>query len=166
MTSNRLPALLVLCVAAAGITSALAQTTVKDPWVRATVPQQKATGAFMQLSSTAGGKLVAAASPVAGTVEIHEMRMEGDVMRMAAIPGLALPAGKAVELRPGGYHIMLMDLRQQMKAGESVPITLTVETAAGQRETVQLQAVVRAMGVAAGMAPGSAPMPGQGGHRH
>ena len=159
----RISALLALC---ASLGLAQAQTTVKEAWVRATVPQQKATGAFMQITSAAGGKLVAAASPVAGVVEIHEMRMEADVMRMAAVTGLNLPAGKAVELRPGGYPIMLMGLRQQIKAGESVPLTLTIETAAGQRETVQVQASARAMGAAAGMAPGSAAAPGHGGHMH
>lgn len=163
---NRLPALLAVWAAAASLTPALAQTTVSDAWVRATVAQQKATGAFMQITSVTGGKLVAAASPVAGTVEIHEMRMDGDVMRMAAVPGLALPAGKPVALRPGGYHIMLMDLRQPVQPGQTVALTLTVETPAGQRETVQVQATARGMGMAPGMAPGSAPMPahGPGGH--
>ena len=120
-----------------------AQTAVKDPWVRGTVPTQKASGAFMHITSTAGGKLVAAASPVAGVVEIHEMTMDGNVMKMRAVPGLDLPAGKTVELKPGGYHVMLMDLKQQLKPGETVPLTLTIEGKDGKRETIEVKAPVK-----------------------
>lgn len=133
--------LLIACVAFP--VAALAQTTVKDPWVRGTVPAQKASGAFMQLISAAGGKLVGASSPVAGVVEIHEMALEGNVMRMRAVPTLELPAGKPVELKPGGYHVMLMDLKQQLKPGETVPLTLTVEGKDGKRETLEVQAPVK-----------------------
>ena len=135
--------------------SAHAQVTVSDPWVRGTVAQQKASGMFAKITSTAGGKLVAASSPVAGVVEIHEMAMEGTVMRMRELAGgLPLPAGQAVELKPGGYHVMLMDLKQQLKAGETVPVTLVVEGPDGQRENVEVQAPVRALGAAGGMQPG------------
>ena len=106
----------------------LAQVTVKDPWVRATVPQQMATGAFMQITSVQDARLVEVRSPVAGVVEVHEMTMDKDVMKMRALGnGLELPAGKTVELKPGGYHVMLMDLKQQMKAGDTVSVTLVVE---------------------------------------
>jgi hypothetical protein len=124
--------------------AAQAQTTVKDPWVRGTVAGQKATGMFGQVSSVAGGKLVAASSPVAGLVEIHEMSMDGTTMKMRAIPALDLPPGKAVDLKPGGYHVMLMDLKQPLKAGETVPVTLVVEGAGGKRESVEVKAAVRA----------------------
>jgi len=123
-----------------------AQTTVKEPWVRGTVAQQKATGMFAQITSTAGGKLVSASSPVAGVVEIHEMAMDGNVMKMRALPaGLDLPAGKAVDLKPGGYHVMLMDLKQQLKEGESVAVTLVVEGKDGKKETIELKAPVKAL---------------------
>lgn len=122
---------------------AAAQVTVGDPWVRATVPQQKATGAFMSITAAKGARLVDAKSPVAGVVEIHEMAMENNIMKMRAIPGLELPAGKAVELKPGGYHVMLMDLKEQMKEGQSVPITLVVEDKDKKRETVEVKAIVR-----------------------
>jgi len=125
--------------------SAWAQTTVKEAWVRGTVAQQKASGAFMQITSVQGGKLIEVNSPVAGVAEIHEMAMQGDMMRMRALPALELPAGKAVELKPGGYHVMLMDLKQQLKAGESVPLTLVVEGKDGKRETLQVKAPVRAL---------------------
>lgn len=126
-------------------TVAMAQVTVKDPWVRATVAQQKATGAFMQLQSVQDAKLVGAASPVAGVVEVHEMSMDGGVMKMRAIAGLPLPAGKAVDLKPGGYHVMLMDLKAQVKDGDVVPVTLTVEGKDGQRQSIEVKATARAM---------------------
>lgn len=122
---------------------AVAQVTVTEPWVRGTVAGQMATGAFMQLKSAKDAKLVEARSPVAGVVEIHEMAMENNVMRMRAVPALDLPAGRSVELKPGGYHVMLMDLKQQMKEGEVVPVTLVIESA-GKREVVEVKAPVRA----------------------
>jgi len=128
----------------------LAQVTVADPWVRGTVAQQRATGAFMKLTSTDGARLVEARSPVAGVVEIHEMTMDNNVMRMRQVPMLELPAGKAVELKPGGYHVMLMDLKQAMKTGESVPITLVFEDKDKKRQTVDIQAPVRALNTPAG----------------
>ncbi len=132
-----------LSLAAQGV---CAQTTVKEPWVRATVAQQKASGAFMQITSAQGGALVSVQSPVAGSVEIHEMAMAGDVMQMRAVPRVELPAGKAVLLKPGGFHVMLLDLKQQMKAGDSVPLTLVIEGKDGKRETLQVKAIVKALG--------------------
>ena len=131
---------------AAALVSALpaaAQVTVTEPWVRGTVAGQMATGAFMKLQSAKDARLIEAASPVAGVVEIHEMAMENNVMRMRAVKALSLPAGRAVELKPGGYHVMLMDLKQQLKEGEVVPVTLVVESA-GKRETIEVKAPVRA----------------------
>jgi copper(I)-binding protein len=126
-------------------TSAFAQVVVKDPWVRATVPQQTATGAFMQLSSPADAKLVSASSPVAGVVELHEMVMEKDVMKMRAIPAINIPAGKGAELKPGGYHVMLMNLKSQRKEGEVVAITLVVEGKDKKRQTLEVKAPVKAL---------------------
>ena len=122
---------------------AAAQVTVTDPWVRGTVQGQMATGTFMKLQSAKDARLVEASSPVAGVVEIHEMTMQNNVMRMRAVQALSLPAGRAVELKPGGYHVMLMDLKQQMKEGEVVPVTLVVESG-GKRETIEVKAPVRA----------------------
>ena len=129
----------------ATVSTALAQVSVKDPWVRATVPAQKATGAFMELSAAQGARLVEARSPVAGVVEIHEMAMVDNVRKRRAIPGLDLPAGTAVELKPGGYHVMLMDLKGQVKEGQSVPLTLVVEGRDKKRQTVEVKAEVRAL---------------------
>jgi copper(I)-binding protein len=122
-----------------------AQVTVKDAWVRATVPQQKASGAFMQLTANRDVRLVEARSPVAGVVEIHESSMEGGTMRMRAVNAIELPAGRSVDLKPGGYHVMLMALKQQIKEGEIVPITLVVEGKDGKRENVEVKAPVRAL---------------------
>jgi copper(I)-binding protein len=145
---TRLSAAAMMCGVLA--TSAWAQTTVAEPWVRAAQAPQKATGAFMHITSATGAKLVAASSPVANIVEIHEMKMDGDVMRMAPIASLDLPAGKPVVLRPGSYHIMLIDLKQPLKAGDSVPLTLSIEGADKKKETVNVQATVKAMGMASG----------------
>ena len=125
--------------------AAHAQVTVGDPWVRATVAQQKATGMFAQVTSAQGGKLVAASSPVAAVVEIHEMAMENNVMKMRAVPGLELPAGKAVDLKPGGYHVMIMGLKQALPEGSTLPLTLTFTDAQGRAGEVTLRVPVRSM---------------------
>jgi copper(I)-binding protein len=124
---------------------AAAQVSVSDPWIRATVPQQKVAGAFMQLRSAKPAKLVEVKSPVAGRVELHQMAMEGQTMRMRAVESIDLPAGQAVNLASGGYHVMLFDLKRQLKDGEQVPLTLTVLDAAGKRETVALTVPVKPM---------------------
>ena len=134
-----------ILLAAAGSPAAFAQVKVDDAWVRATVPQQKATGAFMSLTAAKGARLVEVRSPVAGVVEVHETKMESNVMKMRAVPALELPAGKTVELKPGGYHVMLMALRQQVKEGETVPLTLIVEGPDKKRDTVEVKASVRAL---------------------
>jgi len=131
--------------AAAFASPAFAQVTLKDPWVRATVPGQKATGAFMQISAQAGARLVEVRSSVAGVAELHEMSMEGTTMKMRAVPGIDLPTGKAVELKPGGYHVMLMDLKQPLLEGQSVALTLVVEDKDKRRETLEIKAPVRAL---------------------
>lgn len=130
---------------------AFAQVAVKDPWVRATVPEQKSTGAFMQLTSPSGTRLVEARSTAARAVEIHEMSMNDNVMKMRAVSGVDLPAGKAVELKPGGFHVMLIDLKAQIKDGDSVPITLVFEGKDKKRETVEVKAAARPLNPHAGM---------------
>ncbi len=144
---------LVAAALAAACFAAFAQSSVeiKDPWVRATVAQQKATGAFMQLVAKSDSKLVEAKSVVAGVVEIHEMAMDKDVMRMRQVPSLPLPAGKAVDLKPGGYHVMLLDLKGQVKAGDVVPLTLVFEGKDGKRESVDVKAPVKPLSTMQGM---------------
>lgn len=125
-----------------------AQTTVTAPWVRGTVAAQKSTGAFMQIQSKTGGKLVSISSPAAGVVEIHEMKMDGNTMQMRAISTLDLPAGQPVDLKPGGYHVMLLDLKAPLQAGDTVPLTLVIEAPGGKRDSITVQAPVRALGSA------------------
>jgi copper(I)-binding protein len=144
---------IMLGITALGCTlSSWAQNvTVSDSWVRATVRGQMATGAFMSLTAKDATRLVSISSPVAGVSQIHEMKMEKDVMKMAALPqGLELPAGKTIELKPGGLHIMLMDLKAPVTADSTVPITLTLQDAKGQQSTLDLQLPVKAM-AASGM---------------
>ena len=148
MTPPRLIAAASLTLTALLALPAQSQTRVTDAWVRGTVAEQKATGAFMQLTSVAGGKLVSATSTAAGVVEIHEMKMEGNTMQMRAIRGLDLPAGKAVALKPGSLHMMLLDLKAPLVAGSTVDLTLVVEDKDGRRETVRVKAPVRALGAA------------------
>jgi copper(I)-binding protein len=126
-----------------GSAAALAEVTVKDSWVRGTTPAQKATGAFLEITSSDAASLLSASSPVAGVVEIHTMKMEDGVMKMRAIPKLDLPAGTGVKLQPGGNHVMLMDLRQQLKKGDMVPITLKVEGKDRKVQTIEIRAEVR-----------------------
>ena len=125
--------------------AALAQVSVKDAWVRATVAQQTATGAFMKLHSSKATRLVEAKSPVAQVVEVHQMSMDNNVMKMRAISGLDLAAGSAVELKPGGYHVMLMGLKHQIKEGQTVPLMLVFEGPDKKREVVEVNAAVRAL---------------------
>ena len=130
-------------------TAALGQIQVKDAWVRGTVPAQTATGAFMEITSKSDSKLVGAASPAAGKVEVHNMKMENGVMKMAPVAAIDLPAGKPVLLGPGGYHVLLMDLKQQLKTGEKVVIMLSLEGADRKRQTMPVTADVRELTSAA-----------------
>ena len=116
---------------------------IKAPWVRGTVAGQTATGAFMEITSKSGASLVGAASPVAGVTEVHEMKMDGGVMKMRAVARLDLPAGKPVVLGPGGYHVMLMNLKQMIKTGDSVPLTLQFEGKDRKVEMIEVVAEVR-----------------------
>lgn len=123
--------------------AASAQVNIGTPWVFATVAQQKATAAFMQLSATQDMRLVAVSSPVAGVVELHRMGMVDDVMRMRAVPNIELPASKLVELKPGGYHVMLLELKEQIKVGQHVPLTLVVEDRQNRRSTLHITATAQ-----------------------
>jgi copper(I)-binding protein len=136
--------LLAAALTTACAVSAFAQTvTVTDAWARATVQGQKATGAFMKITAKDNAKLVGVSSPVAGVAEVHEMKIDKDVMKMAALPnGLDLPAGKAVELKPGGYHVMLMDLKAPLSKDSTIPLTLIVQDAKGVKSNIELKLLV------------------------
>ena len=117
---------------------------VKNAWVRSTVPGQMGTGAFMKLTAKVGTQLVGVSSPVAGVGEVHEMKMDGDIMKMRAVPALDLPAGKTVELKPGSYHVMLMDLKQPLMKDSKVPLTLVFKDAKGVQTKLELSLPVSA----------------------
>jgi periplasmic copper chaperone A len=141
--------------------SAFAQAPkVEGAWVRSSVPGQQGTGAFMKLTAPQNLQIVGATTPVAAIAEVHEMKMEGDVMRMRAIAKLDLPAGKAVELRPGGYHVMLLDLKQPLTVGSTVPLTLLLRDATGKESRLELKLPV------ATKAPGAAAASPTDGHKH
>lgn len=139
-----------LLASAATLPAWAANVSVTDAWARATMPGQKVSGAYMQLQSDADARLVSASSPAVPRVEVHEMKMDGDVMRMREVKSIELPKGKTVSLEPGGYHIMLMNLTKPIAAGEVIPLTLVVESG-GKRQTVEVKAEARA--------PGSGAMP-------
>jgi copper(I)-binding protein len=141
---------LLISLLSLAASAAFAQVTVKDAWVRATVPQQKTAGVFLQITSAKDARLVEARSPTANVVELHEMKMVDNVMKMRAIPALALPAGKVVELKPGGYHVMLVGLKQQIKDGDRVPLTLVIEDKDHKRETIEVDAVAKPLTAAQG----------------
>lgn len=117
--------------------------TIANAWVRSTVPGQEVAGAYMEITSTKDARLVKAETPVAKLVEIHSMKMEGGVMRMQAMEALPLPAKKTVKLAPGGYHLMLVGIKQQLKPGDKIPLTLTVDEAGKAAREITIQALVR-----------------------
>jgi copper(I)-binding protein len=132
------------CALTLAASTAMAKVTVSEPWIRATVAQQPTAGAYMQLHSSANARLVSVQSPLGAKVEVHEMSMQDNIMRMRQVDGLALPAGKTVELKPGAYHLMMTGLKHELKAGDHVPMTLTIEQD-GKRETLSLDVPVRAL---------------------
>jgi periplasmic copper chaperone A len=139
---RRLIALAALLAAA----SACADVPVEvhDAWVRATVPGQRSSGAFMQLTAPADATLVGVRSRAAAAVELHEMAMDDKMtMKMRAVASIALPAGKPVALKPGGYHVMLIDLKEQMLPGRKVPLTLVVQGQNGETDLVDVEVPVR-----------------------
>lgn len=145
-THRRLRTLLAAALSLTAMTAlAAADLEVKTPWVRSTVQGQPATGAFMELSSKNGVAVVGASSPAAGIAEVHEMKQDNGIMKMRAVRVLEVPAGGTVQLAPGSYHVMLMDLKKDLKPGDTVPILLKVKGKDGKKQTVTVKAEVRDM---------------------
>lgn len=169
VTSKRaFSALLLLGTFAPLLHAAPAQATeaapvvVEQAWIRATVKGQTATGGFMTVTSATGATLLGFSSPAARSHQLHEMRMEGDVMRMRQIMSLPLPAGQAVQLQPGGLHLMLVGLKKPLQDGSMLPVELRLKTAAGKEVKVKVQVPV-AKQPPTGAATG---MPAMGDHHH
>ena len=116
---------------------------VIDPWARATVPGQKVGGVYMDITSPRDARLTGVSSPVAGAAEVHLMTMDGGTMKMRAVGALDLPAGRPVKLAPGGYHIMLFDLKKPLVAGKKVPLKLVIEDAGRRTRKIAVSAIVR-----------------------
>ena len=148
-------AIAALACAAASAFAQPSPITISGAWVRATVPGQGGTGAFMTLQSPQTLELVGASTPVAGVAQVHAMKLEGNTMHMQHLPALALPAHQSVTLTPGGNHIMLMDLKQPLAAGSTIAITLQLKDAAGAAVTQTLQVPVLKQ-APAGAAPAAA----------
>lgn len=131
MTRKLMVALAAALVAATAMAHdyQLKALKIEHPFARATPPAAKAAGAFLTISNTGrqSDRLIRATSPIAGVVELHEMTMDGNVMKMRAVPGIDVPAGAKVELKPGGYHVMLMELKGPLAEGKEVPLTLEFE---------------------------------------
>ena len=119
-----------------------ADVSVSAAWVRPTAPGQNIAGGYMKITSAATAYLVGGSSPVAKAVELHEMSLENNVMKMRPLARLELPAGKPVELKPGSYHLMLLDVARPLVAGDHVPLKLTLEDKSGKRQTVDVMAEV------------------------
>jgi len=126
--------------------NATAEVTVKDAWVRGTVPSQTTTGAFMTITSSEDAKLVGASTPIAKMTEIHQSTMKDGVAHMHEAQSVALPAGKPVELKPGGYHLMIMGVTKPVAKGEKIPFQLTIEDRSGKKTKVDVKAEVRPLG--------------------
>ncbi len=128
------------------VTGTAADTvSVKDAWARATVPGQKTAGAYMALTSSSNATLVGVESPAAAKAELHTVSMEGGVMKMRPVHKIELPAKKTIKLAPGGLHLMLIGIKQPLREGDKVPLSLTIEGAGGARLTVGIEAEVRAV---------------------
>jgi copper(I)-binding protein len=151
--------LLILLLSMLGATGALAQpapVAVDGAWARSTLQGQVASAAYMGLVATEPLTLVGASSPAARVAEVHQMELDGDIMRMRAVDTLALPAGKRVEFKPGGHHLMLMGLKAPLQAGSTVPVRLEFRTAKGQARHLELAVPVTAQ----------PPVPAKAPHKH
>jgi hypothetical protein len=126
----------------------LGDLVIDHPWSRATPPAAKTGAGYMTIlnKGTTADRLIAISSAAAGRVEVHRMTMDGTIMRMRPVPeGVEIGPGESVKLEPGGYHLMMMDLREPLKQGQKVPVTLRFERA-GQ---VTVDLAVEAMGAGA-----------------
>ena len=135
---------LMLMLVSEAAAAAADPVKIGQPWVRATVPGQSVAGAYMELTSNAPAALIAASSPVARKTEPHAMTLDAGVMKMRAVQRIELPANETVSLKPGGYHLMLVDIKRELKAGERVPLTLIVQDRNGVRTALRIDAEVRA----------------------
>lgn len=135
--------ILLSCMLFASIAQAKENIQISNAWVRATVPGQEVSGAFLSVKSLRPAKLIKVESPIADSVEIHSMTMKNGVMEMRELKTLALPAGKLVKLAPGELHLMLIDIKRQLKPGDKVPLKLTLQFETNTQAVKEITAVVK-----------------------
>jgi copper(I)-binding protein len=143
--NRRFTAWLAILGMALASSAAMAQKKIEvtNAWARASVPGQKVGGVYMDIRSAKPARLLSASSPAAGKAELHNMKIENGVMKMSPVDGIELPAGQSVKLAPGGNHVMLIDLKRELKQGENVPVVLTVESPDKTRQTIEVKAEIR-----------------------
>ncbi len=142
MTRVLATAFAFLCVSLSGNTCA-DEISVTDAWTRAGAPGQKVAGIYFDIVSAVDAKLIAVETEIAQVAEFHWMTVENGTMRMRAVLAVVLPAGKTVSFKPGGFHVMLFDLRQRLHAGERIPILLLVEDVNGRQTELKIEVDVR-----------------------
>jgi periplasmic copper chaperone A len=137
----------LLLITAASTFAANAQKSAVEPslkvfdvWAKTTVPGGSVSAAYMHIKSAKPLKLIKAESPLTNTVELHDMKMKDGVMEMKAVDAVVIPANKLIDLKPGGFHIMLIKVNKPIKKGDEVPLTLTFENEAKQTFTVDVKA--------------------------
>ena len=135
--------ILLSCMLFASIAQAKENIQINNAWVRATVPGQEVSGAFLSVKSLLPAKLIKVESSIADSVEIHSMTMKNGVMEMRELKTLALPAGKLVKLAPGELHLMLIDIKRQLKPGDKVPLKLTLQFETNTQAVKEITAVVK-----------------------
>ncbi len=143
---KKLSIILGIVCSQAAMTAMAADIKIENAWMRATAPGQAVAGAFMEITSPANAQLVGATSPAAGKLELHTMSMNNGIMEMRQVPAIDLPKGKTIKLAPGGLHVMLLDLKQTMKQGEIIPMTLDVITTNKHHESIKVDVRVRDLG--------------------
>ena len=140
---NSMRALCLMCLLMPAMASAQQKIDVTNAWARATVPGQKVGGVYMDIRSATAVRLMSVSSSAAGKAELHNMKVENGVMKMFPVDGIELPAGQSVKLAPGGNHVMLIDLKRELKQGEIVPVVLTIESPDRKRQTIEVKAEIR-----------------------
>ena len=136
-------ALLLILLSGAVQAQAAELVKVREPWAKATVPGQKVGGVYMEFVAREDLRLTGVRTAAAETAEVHQMKMENGMMRMRAVPSLELPAGKSIRLEPGGYHIMLFDLKRSLVSGQKLKLELSLEDIRGRRHRVPVEVLVR-----------------------
>jgi copper(I)-binding protein len=149
---------LLLLFSAADAMAQSGDVAISNAWARATPGGAQTAAAYVTLQSAAGDRLTGIATPEAQKAELHSMTMDGGVMKMRQVDAIDLPAGQAVTLKPGGYHIMLTGLAKPLQEGQSFPLTLTFAKAGPREISVTVQKA-GSMGPS-GQAGGGTGMPG------